>query len=285
MGTTEVAIDDGRYRTATFARIVCGINGSRADAETVRQAALLSGSEGRLELVCVLDTRGYGLTEQASIAPARAETAIKHACDCAKEMGVTTRHSIVHGPSPWESLAHVAADADLLVLGSRGGSRAGGIVLGSVATEAVHRAELPVLIARPAPGTPFPERILLASDGSEGSQAAADLAVTIARVHGSELTLFTAGEDETAEQRHRLAQQAAQIVLATGREPIVASGAAPAREAIAEHAARERPSLVVVGSSGKAGVRALGSVSEHVAHDVACSVLVARTPRTAGADR
>jgi nucleotide-binding universal stress UspA family protein len=41
-------------------------------------------------------------------------------------------------------------------------------------------------------------------------------------------------------------------------------------------AANERVTLVAVGSRGLTGVRALGSVSERVAHQAPCSVLVAR---------
>ena len=276
MGTTELAADRDGYRTATFGRIVCGINGSRADAEAVRQAALLSGSEGKLEIVCVLETRGYGATGQANISPARAETAMEHARERAREAGVTPSTSIVHGTSPWESLAQAAEGADLIVVGSHGGSRAGGIVLGSVASAAVHRAELPVLVARPSPGAPFPEKILLASDGTPASHAAADLAATVARVHGSEITLFTADGDETPARRHELAAQEAHIALATGREPVVVMARGHARKAIVEHALSELPSLVIIGSRGTGGLRALGSVSEHVTHDVPSSVMVAR---------
>ena len=286
MGTTEFAAGQSGYRTATFGRIVCGVNGSRADAETVRQAALLSGSEGRLEIVCVLESRGFGPTEQATIAPARADTAIEHAREVAHEAGAAARTCIVHGRSPWESLAHMAIDSDLLVVGSHGGSRAGGIVLGSVTTEAVHRARLPVLVARPSPGAPFPARILLASDGLPPSRAAAALAVTIARVHGSEITLLTADDGhQSAAQHHELAEQVADIKLATGREPASITTRGPAKTAIVEHALRERPSLVIVGSGGKHGLGALGSVSEHVTHHVASSVLVAHEPVEEGDHR
>jgi nucleotide-binding universal stress UspA family protein len=281
MGTTETQAPDNDHRTATFGDIVCGVNGSRADAETVRQAALLSGPEGRLDIVCVLDTKGYGPTEQANIARVRAQTAIEHARDTARELGVVPRTSILHGSSPWESLADAADGADLLVLGSRGGSRAGGIMLGSVATEAVHRAELPVLVARPTPGAPFPEQILLASDGSACSRVASEMAVTIALAHGSEITLFTADEGDTAARRDELAEQIAIAKFATGREPVAVTSPQPPRTAIVEYAVREQPSLVIVGSHGKTGIRALGSVSEHVTHHVPSSVLVARTARAA----
>ena len=274
MSTTRVAASEHPYRTATFGRIVCGINGSRADAEAVRQAAVLSGSEGKLEIVCVIGTMGFGPTAQASIAPTRAETAMDHAELEVKELGVHPRTCIVQGSSPWRSLARFAGEADLLVLGSRGGSRAGGIALGSVATEAVHRASLPILIARPGADT-FPASILLASDGSPGSREAAELAIRIARVHRSSVTLLTAG-DVDAGQRRELALQAAEIGQATGKEPLVVTSGESPRAAIVRHAETERPSLVVLGSSGKSGVRALGSVGEHIAHEVSSSVLVAR---------
>jgi nucleotide-binding universal stress UspA family protein len=68
--------------------------------------------------------------------------------------------------------------------------------------------------------------------------------------------------------------------MGTGREPVVVMSARPPRTAIVELAADQRPSLVVVGSAGKLGLRALASVSEHVTHHVEASVLVARAPRT-----
>ena len=46
-------------------------------------------------------------------------------------------------------------------------------------------------------------------------------------------------------------------------------------------AASHAADLLVVGSRGLHGAKALGSVSERVAHQAACSVLVAR-PRPAG---
>lgn len=161
MGTTELAAERDR-RGATFQHVVCGVNASRADAETVRQAALLSGPGGKLEVFCVIDATGYGPTEQATIAAPRAEKAVEQARHNAADLGIPAQTCIVHGSSVWNSLAHAATGADLLVVGSRGGSRAGGIMLGSVATEAVHRAEMPVLVARRLPGVEFPKRILLA---------------------------------------------------------------------------------------------------------------------------
>jgi nucleotide-binding universal stress UspA family protein len=59
-------------------------------------------------------------------------------------------------------------------------------------------------------------------------------------------------------------------------EPTVIRAPGHPADVILDTAAREGVSLVVLGSRGLSGVRALGSVSERVAHRARCSVLVAR---------
>ena len=61
-----------------------------------------------------------------------------------------------------------------------------------------------------------------------------------------------------------------------GSDPVVLRSSGHAHERILETAAAESVSLVAVGSRGLTGLRALGSVSERVAHRARCSVLVAR---------
>ena len=56
---------------------------------------------------------------------------------------------ILHGEDPARRLIDEGARADLLVVASHGESRASGIMLGSTAAVAVHRALVPVLVARP----------------------------------------------------------------------------------------------------------------------------------------
>jgi nucleotide-binding universal stress UspA family protein len=54
----------------------------------------------------------------------------------------------------------------------------------------------------------------------------------------------------------------------------------PAVEALVARAAEAGADLLVVGSRGLHGVKALGSVSERVAHRAGCSVLVVRETET-----
>jgi nucleotide-binding universal stress UspA family protein len=65
---------------------------------------------------------------------------------------------------------------------------------------------------------------------------------------------------------------------------VAARDLAPGLETIDEtvvhalHVLSEEADLVVVGSRGLRGIRALGSVSERIAHEARCSVMVVRVP-------
>jgi nucleotide-binding universal stress UspA family protein len=117
---------------------------------------------------------------------------------------------------------------------------------------------------------------MLASDGSDSSAPAAELAAAIAGEHKSDVTVLHVGREHGEDSRHRLAAQTAAIQGATGTEPVSIIEAGDPHRRIVELAERERVSLVVIGSRGLGGIKALGSVSERVVHLAHCSVLVAR---------
>ena len=118
-------------------------------------------------------------------------------------------------------------------------------MFGSTVTRAVHTAHVPVLVARRAPwDAPFPTRVLVGAEGSGNTESAIATAMDIARVFGSRITLLGFGGE--------------------------------AHRRLAEEAAREHASLIIVGSRALSGVRALASTSERVAHEAPCSVLVLR---------
>ena len=257
-------------------RVLCGVDGSRTDAETVREAATLAGADGAIDLVCVTHTSGYGMTEQSFLGRSRAERALSDAHAVAQELGVHATIELVADRDRWSGLGSRILNHDLLVLGGHKRSRAEGILGGSLATEALHRSPLPVLIARETEHR-FPKTILLATDGGPDCRVAAAFAAGIAERHGASVTLLTVGSDRDG--RHELAEGAADIFRACGVEPVlVVEGGSP-RTAIVNVIRAQGPSLAILGSGGKLGVRAIGSVSEHVAHHVDCSVLIARGRR------
>lgn len=262
-----------------FERIVCGVDGSRSGHEAARQAAALAAPGGVLELVAVADEWGTGLNAAAVLSRKRARRVLDQTANeirrCCRGMHVESR--IVDGRPPWQSLLHAAADSDLLVVARHRHSRFSGPLIGSTAANLVHRAHVPVLVAvAPPNGQRFPGRILVAADGPGHPERAVTLAGLIARDSGSDITLVRL--DWTNRMRRPELAVAVASLNELGVEPVeILTGGIPRRQ-IPLLAAREKASLVVLGSRGLTGTRALSSVSERVAHDAPCSVLIVRPP-------
>jgi nucleotide-binding universal stress UspA family protein len=255
---------------------VCGVDGSRGDRLAVEQSLALCEAGTSLLFVCARAEHGAGASRQASITAERADHALHEALESARESGVDAAMEILEGHDPRRLLLDEAAGSDLLVVASHGGSRAAGIAIGSTASAVVHRATVPVLVARSAPeGRAFPDRILVATDGSADAARAVELTGRIGRRHRSHVYLLSV-EPEPHGDPKRIAVDAVNLTAELEREPTILRASGHAGDHIVEAAASTSVSLVVVGSRGLSGVRALGSVSERVAHRARCSVLVAR---------
>lgn len=139
-------------------------------------------------------------------------------------------------------------------------------VLEELAAEAqtAYEASCAVLIARGSIDTEcWPRRIVVGVDGSADSARAVDAA-----------TALGAGLD--AAVRAVVATDDAQDLDAARR---IAPGCEEheARALDVLDVASETADLIVVGSRGLRGIRALGSLSERIAHEARCSVLVVRS--------
>ena len=259
-----------------FGHIVCGLDGGRSSSIAAEQAIALSGPGTALVFVCVREDRGVGATRQTTITAERADAALAAAVEAAQKAGIDAVAEILPGHDPRTVLLDEASRSDLLVVASHGGSRAMGIAFGSTASAAVHRAQVPVLVARrPPAGVRFPQRILVASDGSGGAERAVELAARIGHANEASVHLFNVNHEPHGKPG-RTAIEAANLTTALGHRPTVARKPGEPSERILELAANERVALIIVGSRGLTGVRSLGSVSERVAHRAPCSVLVAR---------
>ena len=260
-----------------FGRVVCGIDGSRSSSIAAEQAIALSGEGTALVFVCVREHRGAGATRQSTITVQRAEAALEAAVEAAREAGLDAAAEILPGHDPRAVLLDEASRSDLLVVASHGASRASGIAFGSTASAAVHRSRVPVLVARrPPDGVAFPRSILVATDGSAGADRAVELGARIGHANDARVYLLSVDPEPHGDPK-RTSVEAADLTAALGRQPVVVRESGEPSERIIELAAAERVALVAVGSRGTSGVRALGSVSERVAHQAPCSVLVARS--------
>jgi nucleotide-binding universal stress UspA family protein len=258
-----------------FARIVCGVDGTLAGQIAADQAMALAGAEGDVLVVCAQGSLGQAPAGQ-SLMTRRAQRALEAAQEMASRIGADCEVELAHVTNPFELLLERAHGADLLVVGSRGRSRTGETALGSTAAMAVHASNISVLVARRAPRAGvFPQRILVATDGSSSARAALGVAARVARQADAHLCLLSV-EPRLRGDRTALRTEIDELELEAERRVSHIQAAGEASEQIVAAAAEENADLVVTGGRDPSGVPPFGSVSATVAHRARCSVLIAR---------
>jgi nucleotide-binding universal stress UspA family protein len=264
---------------ALFERVVCGVDGTDESRAAVAQVGrLLDGREDgcRVVLVSVWNT---GASVAVGWSPPIARTAsfpreeLRAAVDGVRPLlpaRVPVETVVVEGPPGPMMLAELGRRrATLVAVGSHDHRRISGILLGSVATQLLHEAPCAVLMARGDPGERFPARIAVGADGSAEAARAIGAGAAIAARHGATLEAVVATGGGTTPDA--AAVRSALDAAAGPDTPLRIQPDAPV-----EVLARLDPDLLVVGSRGLQGLRSLGSVSERVAHEARCSVLVVR---------
>ena len=256
--------------SALLDRVVCGVDRSDAGLTAARAAGHITNPAGSLTLVSAYD-RSVAVHAGWDLAHVLEQLAVE--AGEALEQGRTEAESLhplegklLEGDPLRCLLAEIASQAaTTVVVGSHGVSRATGIALGAISTSLLHDAPCSVLIARGAvDSTRWPRRIVVGVDGSADSARAVDVATALAARFDAELRSIVATTDA------RVDLDAARRIAPTCEEH-----QAKAIDALA--VASETADLVVVGSRGLRGVRALGSLSERIAHEARCSVLVVRS--------
>lgn len=253
-----------------FSRVLVGVDGSPESLEAAWQAAVLAGPESPLQLVTAWQpappiVTGLSTTpnfEQPHLEAARQEA--ESTAAAAKAQFPSAQTHVLRGLAADALLGAAASEqATLIAVGSPGRRRLEGIVFGSTATRIVHDAPCSVLVARRG-RTRYPERIAVGVDGSPASALAYAAAQHLAERFGGEVAVVVA-EGEKAVDLPAVSLIVGDGFRVTPEEPVAVLTAAAADA-----------DLLVVGSRGLHGVRALGSVSERVAHRAACSTLIVR---------
>jgi nucleotide-binding universal stress UspA family protein len=255
-------------RRSVFSRVLVGIDGSEESGEAARQAAILV--DGELTLLAAYDVApaigGTGVGVPAYLDEDLQRGAATDALGRVREeiAVASPTGKIVRGRPADALISEVEREQDtLLVVGSHGGGRLAGFVLGSTATEVIHETPCSVLVARRSEGDEFPNKVVVGVDGSPESAAAYVVARRLSERFDAELWPVVAhgGKavdrgpiDSIVDRREDLPD-----------EPVTALVAAAAGA-----------DLLVVGSRGLHGLRALGSVSERVAHQARSSVLIVK---------
>lgn len=254
---------------STFSRVLVGVDGSDEAIEAARHAAILA--ESPITLVAAYDVAppivaatGVGVSTQVDEDLLRA-SAVEALARTQRALGAGNEATatIVHGTA-WDAILRQIERqrSTVLVVGSHGIGRVHGILVGSTATELVHKAPCSVLVTRGK--ARVPQRIVVGVDGSPESARAYAVARELAGRLGSHFRAIADHGGKAVDM---------ELVRAITGDGVKETMHEPVRALVGSSGIVD---LVVVGSRGLHGPKALGSVSERVAHQALCSVLVVR---------
>jgi nucleotide-binding universal stress UspA family protein len=285
--------------------ITVGVDGSATGREALRFAlweAALRGARVRVVhawTIPALTMTGVGMVptyvEVEDELAANAATSIREELERVGKSaeGVEIEQRVVKDDAGG-ALVGLSADADLLVVGSRGRGAVASAMLGSVSQACLHHASCPVAVVHVAHYSEH-SRLVVGVDGSQGSAAALEWAFAEARLRGVAVHALCAYQEPwglsggvvrspeaVQELRQALRQNAAQVVESVERaapEDVAITGetvAAPAGHALV--AAASDADMLVLGTRGRGGFASLtlGSVSRYCASHAGGVVVVVR---------
>jgi nucleotide-binding universal stress UspA family protein len=201
----------------------------------------------------------------------------------AEAAGVACTPLVVSGDDPpHEIIARAASlDVDLVVMGRRGRRGLARLMVGDATAKVAGLAKCSVLVV-PQAAAMWHGRVLLATDGSRCSDAAAVAALAVARCCAVPVTVVGALVPSHNAARLQEGREAvARTVELLRNEGIDVEGiecAGEADEVIITTCRDRAADLIIVGSHGRTGLGKvlIGSVSERVIGKAACAVMVVK---------
>jgi len=238
----------------------------------------------RLSVMSVLETNPEYETIGASAYQKEEEEATKYLESVksrASQEGISSCETTLYfGDNPSRLIVNEAAEkkADMIIIGRRGRSGLMKVLMGKTAANLISQAPCKVLIV-PRAARIDCRNILIATDGSTHSIAAASEAIGIAKRCGSNIIAISAMYSEEGSEEAKA--NVRQVVEMAQKEGITAEAWTPigrSHDMIVETAGGRGVDLIVMGSYGKTGLKKLlmGSSTEKVIGHASCAVLVVR---------
>ncbi|OYT99326.1 MAG: hypothetical protein CFE40_05545 [Burkholderiales bacterium PBB1] len=273
----------------------------------VRRAALLAHDHGaRLDILHVVKAAGckplrdwFYPTLDVDLRTAQARGALQRvAVEITGAYDVAPTIEVVVG-DPFEMLLRASDRADVVVLGRRGRSRLGGLLVDGTADRLLRTCKRPVLIVRTPVEQPY-RRVLVPIDFSAASDAAIRIA---AQMQGEAILQVFHAINSQREAVLRDADVPARIIRQTRLIEEAATNARMRRQVAGlgldctfmsftlayghavgstlRHAQRLGADLIVAGKQGRStlGGFLLGSVSSRLLSETACDMLIVPRPR------
>jgi nucleotide-binding universal stress UspA family protein len=194
--------------------------------------------------------------------------------------GIDCKAITVHGEEPYQEIVDAATSnqADMIIMGRHGRTGLVRLMMGSVAAKVIGHAVCNVMIVSPDAKVEC-KNILIATDGSKYSEAAASEAIGISKRCGSSLVVVSvaASDAEIAAAKDNIKK----VAELAAKEGIQAEGftvTGKPYEAITQTAKQKHAGLIILGSHGRTGLERLlmGSVTERVIGHTEAAVLVVR---------
>jgi len=274
-------------------KLLAATDGSKFSQSAIREATNLAKiCSAKLITLSVVTTN----PEFEEIAPKIIEKAEQEArahLEPVKAMasgqGVECEIILYRSAEPFQGIVDIAAKnrADMIIMGTHGRTALRRLMMGSVTAKVIGHAPCNVLVV-PLDAKIGYRTILLATDGSRYSDAAASEAFGIAKRCGSSLIIlsvaYTDEELESPDEAVEIASAEENVkkVVGSAKEEGIKTEGLTLRgnpyKVIVETSRRRLADLIVVGSHGRTGLERLlmGSVTERVIGHAESAVLVVR---------
>lgn len=266
-------------------KILLSTDGSEYSSGAVREAINLAGRcSSQLIAMSVIETN----VEFSALAPELVEKEelktrkiLEEVKAQAEEAGVPCEIVAHEGETPWRFIVDEAEkrDVGMIVMGRRGRSAVKKIVVGSVTARVIGHSNRPVMVT-PRASHLTGSSVLLATDGSEYSMAAADYAIDYGKKFGIKPVVVSVASNssELSKAEENIAK-VAETAKGYGVEVEGVTMVAKPQEAIVGTAKERDIELIVIGSHGRTGLERLlmGSVAEGVIDSTECAVLVVKS--------
>lgn len=271
--------------TGRFERILFPTDGSEFSAGAERVALALVRQSGARLTVMTAVIGGAELDGMAGADTAKAEEAAEEILNGveARSGGLECHRVIRFGGDPYKEIVAEAqhSNVDAIVLGRRGKRGLARLMLGDATAKVIGDAPCSVIVV-PKACDIWGKRLLVATDGSRSSDAAAAAAARICKAAGLPATVVSVRVPHHSAARQNEADRIVDRVLkAYEAEGIKADGvveSGPTEKVIAEAAAAKGADLIVMGTHGRTGLGRLimGSNSERVIGQATCPVMVVK---------
>lgn len=283
----------GKYR-----KLLVAIDGSQPSMHALKESFRLAANEkswitvtsvvpryeGDLELIYIKNVQ--------SIMRQPCETALAAANALAEKSGALIRTVCEEG-DVYERIVDLAEaeDCDLIIMGRTGRHQLARKLIGNVTARVIGHSRADVLVV--PDGSPIGlERILVATDGSSYSDAAASKALDFARGYGSALSVVSVVDvpselyAEAPDMVENMINNARRYVEEVGKRAEAAGIKVDTHvlegetyETITGLAREHMIDMIIMGSHGRTGLKRLlmGSVAENVIGYAPCPVIVAKS--------